>query len=184
MSGEGTTKKRNYGNKRSMIEMNSPSAISGRQQRSSGINPTARCTLLTSEPQAEVKMKVLVVEDNADLLEMLGTWLETEKWEVVMTLDGAEALAAVAQSIKTKPFTLMIVDVSMMYVDGYAFAKAVRCFETNGLTPKVSIWFNTAHTEAFRNRGLLEQAQVTEADCFTKPDDMERLFERLKELTQ
>lgn len=128
-------------------------------------------------------MKVLLVEDHPDYLEMLGVFLDTLKCEVVSTGDGAEALAAVAQSIKTKPFTLMIVDVSMMHVDGYAFAKAVRCFESNGLTPKVEIWFNTAHTEAFRNRGLLEQAQVTEEDCFTKPDDMDRLFTRLKELT-
>lgn len=128
-------------------------------------------------------MKVLLAEDDPDILELLGAYLDTQQFEVVKTIDGAEALAAVAQSIKTRPFTLIIVDVSMMHVDGYAFAKAVRCLESNGLTPRVAIWFNTAHTEAFRNRGLLEQAQVTEEDCFTKPDDMDRLFARLRELT-
>jgi CheY-like chemotaxis protein len=124
-----------------------------------------------------VNMKVLVVEDDADNGEMLVAMLERRGCMVVHAADGADAISAMGQSIKTGQFDLLIVDVAMMWVDGFAFVKAVRCFEHNELYPKPThVKFHTAKAEAFDNPHLLQHLEVSLEDCYLKGRDTEKLL--------
>jgi CheY-like chemotaxis protein len=111
-------------------------------------------------------MRVLVVEDNADHAQLLGAALEMKGCDVVKAADGAEALAAVALSLKGAFFDLIILDIAMMHVDGMTFLKALRCFEMNELfarPPHVKV--HTAHSEA---RSLVRQGRIADADYYEK----------------
>lgn len=126
-------------------------------------------------------MKVLIVEDDETTREMLARALEQMGCETVAVADGADALAAVAVSIKSVPYDLVIIDVAMRYVDGFALAKAIRCFEQNDLyAPAARVKFHTAHPEAFGNSALLEQSGVSGEDCYLKARDTARLFDDLR----
>lgn len=130
------------------------------------------------------RMKILVVEDDQDNRELLARALTLMGCEVVTANDGADALAAVALAIKTEQFDLMIVDVAMRWVDGFAFVKALRCFECNDLYPKrAQIKFHTAHQNAFDNPALFTEVGVQLEDCYLKGRDADRLFADLHALT-
>jgi len=63
----------------------------------------------------DIKGKILVVDDEADLLETMRFRLEAAGYEVITALDGAKALE-VAQKIKPD---LIIMDVMMPGVSGF-----------------------------------------------------------------
>jgi CheY-like chemotaxis protein len=111
-------------------------------------------------------MRVLVVEDNEDHSQLLGLALESKGCDVVKAADGAEALAAVALSLKGGYFDLIILDVAMMHVDGMTFLKALRCFEMNELFPRPPhVKVHTAHEEA---RSLVRQGRIAASDYYEK----------------
>ncbi|MBY0489948.1 MAG: response regulator [Gemmatimonadaceae bacterium] len=58
--------------------------------------------------------RVLVVDDEPALRRMLARVLETERYEVHLAADGAEALALVAHT----PFDIIVADVVMPTCDG------------------------------------------------------------------
>ena len=71
-------------------------------------------------PQA--KAKILVVDDDANLLELLSDTLETIGYLARRACDGIEAL----QRLKEEKFDLMITDIKMPGLDGMALLKKAR----------------------------------------------------------
>jgi CheY-like chemotaxis protein len=65
---------------------------------------------------------ILIVEDDADLLEVLKFVLEDEGYEVTTTDRGAEAFAIAA----AHEFALVLLDVAMPDIDGIELAKQLR----------------------------------------------------------
>lgn len=127
-------------------------------------------------------MRVLVVEDNADHAQLLAIALERKGCQVVRAADGAEALSAVALSLKGGFFDLIILDIAMMHVDGMTFLKALRCFEMNELFPRPPhVKVHTAHQEA---RSLIRQGRIAPTDYYEKGahgttrllDDLEKMI--------
>ncbi|HUV30564.1 MAG TPA: response regulator [Acidobacteriota bacterium] len=70
----------------------------------------------------ERKPKILVVDDDADLLELLVDTLDTIGYEAVGASGGVEALAKLRES----SYSLMITDIRMPDVDGLQLLKKVR----------------------------------------------------------
>ena len=88
----------------------------------------------------EKKHKVLVVDDEQDLLEILKFNLETEGYEVQTATSAEEALGLDIQT-----FDLLLLDVMMGGMSGFAMARKLK---DNPSTAKVPITFLTArHTE-------------------------------------
>ncbi len=83
---------------------------------------------------AEVKKKeeiftgngecVLVVDDEAAILEIIKTTLESNGYKVLTATDGAEAVAIYAQ--RKEKIDLVVTDMSMPYMDGKATIRALR----------------------------------------------------------
>lgn len=84
----------------------------------------------------EKKHKVLVVDDEQDLLEILKFNLETEGYEVQTATSAEEALGLDIQS-----FDLLLLDVMMGGMSGFAMARKLK---DNPSTAKVPIIFLTA----------------------------------------
>ena len=66
--------------------------------------------------------KVLVVDDNELLREMLGLWLTNAGYDVVFAVDGAKGLSVMEE---TDP-DLVVTDLSMPIMDGLEFCNRIR----------------------------------------------------------
>jgi PAS domain S-box-containing protein len=76
---------------------------------------------VTPGPFAGERERILVAEDNADMREYIERLL-SESWDVVAVADGEEAI----QALFTARFDLLLTDVMMPRVDGFALLEAVR----------------------------------------------------------
>ncbi|HEX8556896.1 MAG TPA: response regulator transcription factor [Pyrinomonadaceae bacterium] len=84
--------------------------------------------------------RLLVVDDEPNLLVAVGACLRGEGFDVVTARSGAEALARVAESAPD----LIVSDVRMPGMDGYQLARRLRSNPRTALTPVV---FLTAKDE-------------------------------------
>lgn len=80
---------------------------------------------------------ILVVEDVANILELLEVTLRFKGYEVISARNGAEALEMVK---KVEP-VLVITDILMPKMDGYAFVQKLR---TNPATRRIPVVFLSA----------------------------------------
>ena len=84
--------------------------------------------------------RLLVVDDEPNLLVAVGACLRGEGFDVVTARSGAEALVRVAESVPD----LIVSDVRMPGMDGYQLARQLRASSRTALTPVV---FLTAKDE-------------------------------------
>ncbi len=68
-----------------------------------------------------MKTKVLIVDDEKDIIEMLQYNLENEGYEVIYAYDGLEAL----EKLKENP-AIIVLDLMMPKLDGYQTLKKIR----------------------------------------------------------
>jgi PAS domain S-box-containing protein len=90
--------------------------------------PTELCSSATAAP----KVRVLVVDDNADSAQSLGLLLQLKGHEVIIVNDGPSALEA---AVRHRP-DLVILDIGMPGMDGYEVARRLRSVRSH---EKVSI---------------------------------------------
>ena len=64
------------------------------------------------------RKRVLIADDDPDLLELLRMDLSYQGYEVLTAVNGKEAL----QAATTQPLDLVLLDVMMPYIDGYHVA--------------------------------------------------------------
>ena len=118
-------------------------------------------------------MKILVVDDNAENIFLLDTWLKENGYEVVSTANGAEAL----DKLHTEEFGLIISDILMPVMDGFQLCKKVNSDDKLNSIPFV---FCTA---SFTDEQDEEFALQLGADRFIrKPFDMTELMAIIENL--
>ena len=113
--------------------------------------------------------KILVVDDEADVLKVVKKRLEDRKFEVVTALDGDEGLTKAAEE---KP-DLIILDVMMPKLDGYT---VVRQLKTNPNTRNIPVIILTAKGSGLKDLFSVEGVE----DYVTKPYDFEDLLAKVK----
>ena len=115
-------------------------------------------------------MRILIVEDEESIRNLLRLNLELEGYEVVSTANGRKAL----DLIGGQHFDLLLLDVMLPDVDGFTIAEQVRLSNT-----EVSILLLTAKdTAQDRVMGLKKGAD----DYLTKPFNLEELLLRVSKL--
>lgn len=116
--------------------------------------------------------RILVVEDDWDILEVVKLMLEYEGHHVVTAKHGRAALEAAAAA--SKPFDLVVLDISMPEMSGIEVAQALRS------SPKTADVYLVVHT------GLDEhwvRERFADYDVFlTKAADAEMLVEQIARL--
>ena len=71
-------------------------------------------------------IKVMVVDDDRNICDLLTLYLEKENWDVVQAYTGAEALAIFD---KEKP-DILLLDVMMPQLDGWQVCREIREIST------------------------------------------------------
>lgn len=117
-------------------------------------------------------MKILVVEDEKRMAEVLQTGLEEENYSVSVAHDGITALKMTQES----EFDLVVLDVMLPGLDGRELARRIR--QAQQTTPILML--TARHTTADIIRGLDAGAD----DYLTKPFSFDVLFARLRALAR
>src|SRR5580704_14766728 len=116
--------------------------------------------------------KILLVEDNEVNRDMLSRRLLRKGYEVVMAVDGEQAVA-MAQSEKPD---LILMDMSLPVIDGWEATRRVKAAEPSSRIPIIAL---TAHAMS----GDRERALGAGCDDYdTKPIEMPRLLEKIDAL--
>lgn len=120
-----------------------------------------------------MKKKIIVVEDEMDIAELVKLVLETEDFEVETVLDAPSAYDRVKAS---KPDAVLL-DLSMPLMNGWDVFKQIR---SDPEFAKLPIAILTAKTQAFDEMVGLH---VMKADAYiTKPFGKQELIDRTHEL--
>lgn len=115
-------------------------------------------------------MRILLVEDEENIREVVKLNLELEEYEVITSANGKDAL----KKIEEQHFDLLILDVMLPDVDGFQICEQVRLSNM-----EVPIIFLTAKdTSLDRINGLKKGAD----DYLTKPFHLEELLLRVNNL--
>ncbi|MCD7887775.1 MAG: response regulator transcription factor [Clostridiales bacterium] len=114
--------------------------------------------------------RILVVDDDKNTRWLTQTILETEGYQVLCAKDGEEALALLDREY----IDLVVLDIMMPKMDGYAFTEALRAANANLPILMVS----AKQLPADRNRGF----RLGIDDYMVKPVDEEELLLRIKAL--
>ena len=117
----------------------------------------------------ETKNRILVVDDEQDLCEILKFNLETEGYEVDTANSAEEAL-----EIGAEKYDLLLLDVMMGAMSGFALAKKLK---DEPMTANIPIIFLTARQ---MKDDILEGFKIGADDYITKPFSMEELVFRIE----
>lgn len=115
---------------------------------------------------------ILLVDDNAELLEALGIRLRAHGYRISFALGGEEAL----RSIRAEPPQLVIMDIGMPRCDGHSVARQLKA---DPATRRLPIIFLTARTQSTD----LQLARRAGVEMFIgKPFEPEELLEAVARL--
>jgi two-component system, chemotaxis family, chemotaxis protein CheY len=121
------------------------------------------------EPRLEARARVLVVEDEHELRELIARWLETKGYFVVEAADGKDAVDLLEAGLEPD---VILLDLSLPRMDGASFLAWMR------EQPK------HAHRRVIVASAYLDDLPHVDADrTFAKPFRPERLAAELERLT-
>ncbi|MBI5727907.1 MAG: response regulator transcription factor [Ignavibacteriales bacterium] len=113
--------------------------------------------------------KILLVDDEPDIIEFITYNLKLEKFEVLSASNGAEAIRLLAK----KP-DLIILDIMMPVMDGYEACKRIRAARGFEQTP--IIFLTAKSSEMDEVLGL----ELGANDFIAKPVSMKKLIARIR----
>ena len=114
-------------------------------------------------------VKVLLVEDNEMNRDMLSRRLSRKGFEVIVALDGAEALQAALAEVPA----LILMDMSLPVMDGWEATRRIKAEAATAAIPVIGL---TAHAMD----GDREKCLAAGCDDYdTNPVDLPRLLEKM-----
>ncbi|MBU1680182.1 MAG: response regulator transcription factor [Bacteroidetes bacterium] len=116
-----------------------------------------------------MKKKILIVDDEKDIVEFMSYNLRNEGFEVIEAFDGIEAL----EKMKDNPH-LVVLDVMMPKMDGYETCKRIRKME--GFENVPVIFLTAKSSEIDEVHGL----NIGAADFVQKPVSTKKIIARIK----
>ena len=118
--------------------------------------------------------RVLVVDDDPEIVDAVGEALQDDGYLVETATDGATALKRVLEA----PPDLIVLDVRMPNLNGWEFCEIVR---RQSHTRDVPVLFLTACSEV---RDQITAMQVGGSDHLPKPFRLEALRDKVRSLTR
>jgi len=121
-----------------------------------------------------VSPRVLVVDDDPEIVDAVGEALQDDGYLVETATDGAAALKRVLEA----PPDLIVLDVRMPNINGWEFCEIVR---RQSHTRDVPVLFLTACSEV---RDQITAMQVGGSDHLAKPFRLAALRDKVRSLTR
>jgi DNA-binding response OmpR family regulator len=123
--------------------------------------------------------KILVVDDDPDILDAVALILESQGYEVVTARDGIEGLA----NLKAEQPDLMILDLMMPKMDGFAVCKELQDPRWSKYKDIPILILTSVREEASRRRYELETGLALDVDDYVeKPMSPDVLLKRVSTL--
>lgn len=113
---------------------------------------------------------ILIVDDNPQNIQVLGTILKKENYDVSVSMDGLEAL----EYLVTERPDIILLDIMMPKMNGYEVCKILK--KDNALK-KIPVIFITAKTDT---EDIVKGFKVGAVDYITKPFNSEELLARVE----
>jgi two-component system alkaline phosphatase synthesis response regulator PhoP len=124
-------------------------------------------------------VKILLVDDDPDILEATTIILESAGYEVTTAQNGIEAMA----SLKAEKPDLMVLDLLMPKMDGFAVCKELQDPRWSKYQNIPILILSSVREEASRRRYELETALAFNVDDYIeKPINPDVLIERVANL--
>jgi two-component system alkaline phosphatase synthesis response regulator PhoP len=120
------------------------------------------------------KKRVLVADDDSDVLEVIKAILEHEGFQVHTARDGEQAF----KLLRKHAFDAVVMDVVMPKVTGLKLLQMMRRSSKFRKTPAMLITGNILETKRLEEEGAVKLAD----DLLTKPFNTRDLIKRVKEL--
>jgi CheY-like chemotaxis protein len=132
------------------------------------IVPAGRGESVDAERRVDARARVLVVEDEHELRQLIAHWLETRGYQVVEAADGVDAVELLQAGLEPD---LVLLDLTKPRMDGRAFLEWLRA------QPK------HAHRRVIVASGYLDEEAPVRADrTFAKPFRPDLLEQELARL--
>jgi DNA-binding response OmpR family regulator len=116
------------------------------------------------------KPRILIVEDDLDLSEMLSTYFRVQNYEVVTAAWGADALRISREEL----VHLIMLDIRLPDIDGYEICRQLRSNRQTQDTPIIFL------TEKRDRVDRLQGLELGVVDYITKPFDIQELRLRVR----
>ncbi|MFH1282967.1 MAG: response regulator [bacterium] len=118
------------------------------------------------------KYRILVIEDNPEILELLDALLTAQGFEVFTCVDGAKAL----EKFNKKDYSLVILDMMLPGKSGFDICKELRAEEKGAHIPLIIL-------SALAQKTEIEKGIDCGADIYiTKPYENKHLIEQINKL--
>lgn len=119
--------------------------------------------------------KILIVDDDPNILKLVKTRLEAHNYEVIAASDGEECMQKV---LSDKP-DLIILDILMPKADGYDVLVGMKEIKAlTGKIPVIPVIVLTALSDP-RVRGMIEKEEIK--DYIVKPFNAEDLLSKVRQ---
>lgn len=112
--------------------------------------------------------KILIVDDEPDVVEMVRARLESDNYEVVVAFNGEEGLKKVDSE---KP-DLIILDISMPHMDGYTFVREFKKTTNLNVSSIIILTAKEKMKDLFEIEGV--------GDYIVKPYEGEELLRKVR----
>jgi CheY-like chemotaxis protein len=116
--------------------------------------------------------KILVIDDEPNVVKMVRSRLETENYVVVAAFNGKEGL----EKVKSERPDLIILDILMPEMDGYTFVKEIRSNQSLKHIPIIILTAKDKMKDLFAMEGI--------KDYIVKPFKGEDLLEAVNRYFQ
>ena len=117
------------------------------------------------------KEKILIIDDEAQLVDMFKMRLEANNYDVIAAYDGEEGLD---KAQKENP-DIILLDIQMPRMDGYQTLKKLR---EDSRTESIPVIMLTAKSQAV---DVSQAAGLGANDYIVKPFDPQTLMQKIKE---
>jgi len=119
---------------------------------------------------SEDRARILIVDDEPDLLTVLKFGLEADGFDVIQASDGEQGLALARQHVRN----LIVLDLMLPRMDGY---KVCRALKSDERFRRIPIFILSARSGETDRRLALE---LGADEVHTKPYDMKALIGRVR----
>lgn len=116
--------------------------------------------------------KILIVEDEPDLLRVLSQHLKNHNFQVAEAEDGESGL----QKVQDEKPDLIILDIKMPKIDGYSFVKELQSQREFAKIPVIVLTAHSDFDKLFKVEGV--------AAFFTKPYEIKEIVSGIETALQ
>ena len=116
------------------------------------------------------KKRILIVDDQKDIVELIRFKLENEGFECLVAFDGEEGLQ---KAKKHKP-DLILMDIMMPKINGYQVCRLLKSDENYKNIPIIMLSAKDQESDKFWGK------ESGADDYVTKPFDFEELFQKIQ----